>query len=90
MKTMLAAVAATAFFVSPALASDLCTPTGGEAKPQDAIIRMLQKKGYQNIRGLEREDGCYEAKAYDMQGKRVEIYVHPNTGEIVRTKGGAS
>jgi len=90
MRTVLAALAAAPLVASPALASGLCAPTGGDAKPPDAIIQMLQEKGYRKIKELERGHGCHEAMAHDAQGGRVELYVHPNAGEIVKAKGGAS
>ena len=93
-RTLLAIAAvpllAAPLLAAPALAAERCTPTGGETKPIEAVTALLQEKGYRDIRKLEMEDGCYEAKAFDAQGKRVEVYVHPNTGEIVKVKGGRS
>ncbi len=90
IKTLFLAAAAAVplLAAAPSFAADLCTPTSDAKQPAETVLKTLQDKGYRDLK-LGTEHGCYEAKGYDAQGKRVEIYVHPNTGEIVKTKGGA-
>lgn len=49
------------------------------------IVETLTSKGYQ-VREVEQDDGVYEVEATDKDGKRVEVHVHPVTGEILRTE----
>ncbi len=74
-------------FASPAMASDndYCGNTSGEWMSRDAARSVLVEKGY-DVRRVKREDGCYEIYAIDKTGARVEVYLNPVTGEIVRTK----
>jgi hypothetical protein len=43
--------------------------------------------GYTKVR-IGTEHGCYEAHATSKDGKRLEIYLEPTTGQVVKTKGG--
>jgi len=52
--------------------------------PRKAVAR-LEAKGFRVYR-LKSDDGCYEAKARDARGRRVEIYMNPVSGKIVRIK----
>ncbi|HMQ57134.1 MAG TPA: PepSY domain-containing protein [Rhizobiaceae bacterium] len=38
------------------------------------------------VRSVKTEDGCYEVYAIDAKGQRIEAYMHPVTGEVVRQK----
>lgn len=60
----------------------------GEGTPMDEkiVIQSLTDQGYTKIKELEMEHGCFEAKGFDSAGKRVEIYVEPATGKIVKVK----
>lgn len=78
--SFLAALSGTA-----AAEEDYCTGKG-TPMAEDAVIARLTAAGYTRIRGLDMEHGCYEAKGFDKDGKRVEVYVEPATGEIVRVK----
>ncbi len=74
-------------FAAPAMASDdaNCGNTSGEWMSRDAARSMMVDKGF-DVRRVKREDGCYEIYAIDKTGARVEVYLNPVTGEIVRTK----
>jgi len=74
-------------FATPAMASDdaNCGNTSGEWMSRDAVKSIMVEKGY-DVRRVKREEGCYEIYATDKNGARVEIYLNPVTGEIVRTK----
>lgn len=71
----------------PASAADLCKdhPKAEWMKPA-AIEAKAKEMGY-DVRKVGEEDGCWEVKG-TKDGKRVEVYFDPKTGEIVKTKGG--
>lgn len=77
---------ASCLLVAPAFGEELCKITDGPTKSETEIREMLVKVGYVDIRKIEEEHGCVEAKGTDKDGKRFEVYVHPNTGEIVKIK----
>ncbi|MGD9670725.1 MAG: PepSY domain-containing protein [Hyphomicrobiaceae bacterium] len=52
----------------------------------EQLTQKLKDQGY-TVREVERSHGCYEVKATDAKGVRVEIYVDPATAEIVSREG---
>ena len=80
-----AAVAATAGFtgavVSSAAAGQDVTMRA-EARPAEGeagVLARLREAGYTTVLELEREDGGYEAKVLDADGRRREIYLDAST-----------
>lgn len=53
---------------------------------EQAITQILESQGYTEIKKIELEKGEYEVKARDADGRRVEIYADPRTGEILKSK----
>lgn len=51
---------------------------------EEAAARATEL-GYQ-VREIEIDDGCYEIEARDADGQKVEIILHPLSGEAVRIK----
>lgn len=47
------------------------------------VADRLESAGYRNIEKIEREGGSYEVKAADQAGRRIKLYVHPQTGEVI-------
>jgi hypothetical protein len=47
------------------------------------VHARLESAGYRNIEKIERESGSYEVKATDQAGRRIKLYVHPKTGEVI-------
>lgn len=47
------------------------------------VATAVTEAGYE-VREVERDDGCYDIKAIDAQGQRLDLDVNPATGEIVR------
>lgn len=47
------------------------------------VHSKLESAGYRNIEKIERESGSYEVKATDQTGRRIKLYVHPKTGEVI-------
>ncbi|KJS40042.1 MAG: hypothetical protein VR70_06580 [Rhodospirillaceae bacterium BRH_c57] len=86
-RRLLTAACALALFAttSAAMAADLCPPMEGAKKTQDDIAAMLKGQGY-DVRKMDTEHGCIEMKGMDKDGKRVEVYVHPVTAEVVKIK----
>ncbi len=56
----------------------------GSALPMEEILARLEAQGYGEVYEIERERGLYEVKARGQDGLRVEIYVDPRTGDILR------
>ncbi len=57
----------------------------GAWKSTDEVRAAMEAKGYR-VRRIEEEHGCYEAYAFDKDGRRYELYIHPVTLEVVRVK----
>jgi len=71
---------------SPVLASDgdRCGNTPRDQwLPEATIKAKVGELGYE-VRKIKVEYGCYEVKGVDKNGAKVELYVHPATGEIVK------
>lgn len=47
------------------------------------VHARLESAGYRNIEKIERESGSYEVKATDQTGRRLKLYVHPQTGDVI-------
>lgn len=77
-------------FLAPVLAqtTNAGTTVGTQADwltiPQ--LYERLEAAGYSAIDEIEREDDGYEVKATDRDGRRVEIDVHPITGDVLKTE----
>ena len=54
---------------------------------KEQIKAKVEAMGYTKVR-IGTEHGCYEAHATSKDGKRLEIYLEPTTGQVVKTKGG--
>ena len=85
---ILAASSALLVLATPVMASSYekgCFTEKGKWMELDAVRAKLTEMGY-DVRKIETDDGCYEAYALDKEGRRVEIYMNPVTGDIVKTK----
>jgi hypothetical protein len=92
VRTAFLGLAATAFAVllaaGPAGAADLCKEhPKAEWMKSEAVKSKAEAMGYQ-VRSVGEEDGCWEVKG-TKEGKRVEAYFDPVTGEVVKVKGGS-
>jgi len=72
---------------SPAFADEEKCPdrAASEWMSQEAITAKAKDLGY-DVRKIKKEDGCWEVKGYDKNGKRIEAYFDPATGEVVEVK----
>lgn len=50
------------------------------------ITQKLTTEGY-DVRKIDVEDGAYEVYALDKDGKRIESYVDPLTGDLLHSQG---
>lgn len=87
---MLRSVAIAALVIAlpaSALADELCEVQDGATKiSEDRVKEIAASAGYADIRSVGEEDGCFEAKGMNRDGKKVEVYVHPVHGDIVKIK----
>jgi hypothetical protein len=81
----IAAMLAIVFFSLPSHAEDVRSANTDKVKwlsiPE--VHARLESAGYRNIEKIEREGGSYEVKATDQAGRRIKLYVHPQTGEVI-------
>jgi hypothetical protein len=54
--------------------------------PIDQLTQKLKEQGY-TVGEVESSHGCYEVKATDAKGLRVELYVDPATAEVITREG---
>lgn len=72
----------------PAHASDddvRCNGPREQWMSVDAAKAKGIELGY-DVRRVKEEDGCYEIYAIDKNGAKVELYLDPVTGDVVRSK----
>ncbi len=75
-------------YASPSLASSdgaLCGKISGQPMSMEEVKAKVSEQGY-DVRRVKREDGCLEVYAIDKQGSKVEIYLHPVSGKIIKIK----
>jgi hypothetical protein len=86
---MLGAAAASAVLAAvlatpAAIASPRCDAVpAGQWKTEQALRDKLQGEGLK-VQRVKKEHGCWEVKATDARGAKVETYRHPVTLEPVR------
>lgn len=82
--TMAIAALTLAGLGSVALASETCTAEPkSKWQSQEAIAAKLKEQGFEVTR-TETKRSCYEVKAMDAKGQRVELYVDPVTARVVK------
>ena len=77
-----------ALFMAPAvMAADATCPETPKAdwlRPEEVQVR-LQSQGLE-VKRVKREGSCYEVRAKNREGQRIEAYVNPTTAAIVKQK----
>lgn len=58
----------------------------GEELDMASILNLVSSLGYADIHEIERERNKIEVKAFDQQGRLVELYLHPVTGEVLKSE----
>lgn len=82
LSVLAAALVTTAAGVASAESNRLNVPAN-EWKSTAEIKDQLTAAGY-TVQEIETDDGAYEVDVVDKDGVRIEMHVHPATGEILR------
>jgi hypothetical protein len=61
---------------------DECFVPMTEWQPRAEVLRMASEKGW-TVQRVKIDDGCYEIRGSDEQGRRIEVTIHPQTLEVL-------
>lgn len=61
---------------------DDCHVPMADWQPREAVRNMVEAQGW-TVRRIKTDDGCYEIKGRDAQGREIEVKVDPATLAIV-------
>ena len=73
------------FAALPALAEDDCDAPLKRWQSRDAVRQMAAAQGWQ-IERLKIDDGCYEIRFTDAQGRRFKAKIDPETLRVLKLK----
>lgn len=65
-----------------ALAGDDCAVLLADWQPRSAVVRLAEENGWV-VRRIKIDDGCYEIKGTDREGRRIEVTVDPGTLQVI-------
>ena len=71
----------------PALADDDCDAPLAHWQSREAVRQMAAREGWQ-IQRLKIDDGCYEVRGIDAQGKAFKAKIDPETLKVLKLKAG--
>lgn len=69
----------------PVLAEDDCNAPLNRWQSRDAVREMAAAQGWQ-IQRLKIDDGCYEIRFTDAQGRRFKAKIDPETLKVLKLK----
>ena len=69
----------------PTLADDDCDAPVGRWQSREAVRQMAARQGWQ-VQRLKIDDGCYEIRGTDSQGRTFKAKIDPQTLKVVRIK----
>ena len=69
----------------PSLADDDCDAPVQQWQSRDAVRQMAAAQGWQ-VRRLKIDDGCYEIRGTDAQGRDFKATIDPQTLKVVKIK----
>lgn len=74
--------------VVPAFAESKAATSQSQAQwlSVEQVLNKVQAAGYRDVEEIERDDGKYQVKATDAEGRRVELKLDPVSGEILKTE----
>lgn len=72
-----------AFATGTSFADGRCFVSMTEWQPREAVQRLALQNGW-NVRRIKVDDGCYEIKGSDAEGRRIEVTVHPATLQVIK------
>jgi hypothetical protein len=91
MKTRLLMAAAAAIVLGGAgvaLADDdECEARVGDWQPRSAVVKMAEERGW-TVQRIRTDDGCYEIRGTDRDGRSFEATVDPATLQVLETEFG--
>ena len=70
---------------APALAGDDCDVPVSQWQSRDAVMRRAAQQGWQ-VQRLKIDDGCYEIRGRDAQGREFKAKLDPRTLEPLKMK----
>ena len=74
-----------ALLAAPALADDDCDAPVERWQSRDAVRQMAAQRGWQ-VQRLKIDDGCYELRGKDADGREFKAKLDPETLEVVKMK----
>ena len=69
----------------PALADDDCDAPVNQWQSRDAVMQMAARQGWQ-VQRLKIDDGCYELRGRDAQGRAFKAKIDPRTLAVVKMR----
>ncbi len=79
------AVLGACLVAAPVLAGDDCDVPVSQWQSRDAVMRRAAQQGWQ-VQRLKIDDGCYEIRGRDAQGREFKAKLDPKTLETVKMK----
>lgn len=64
---------------------DRCSASKSQWRSLDDVRSAATSLGY-DVRKIDTDDGCYEVYARDDRGRRLEVYFHPVSLDVVKIK----
>ena len=75
-----------AFATQPAVAEDReCTAAIADWQPKSVVIAMAESKGWA-VQRLKTDDGCYQLKVRDAEGRDFVVKVDPASLQVLETE----
>ncbi|MCR8548910.1 PepSY domain-containing protein [Salipiger sp. P9] len=80
------AFAATTLMAGTALADDDdCYVPMADWQPRAEVAKLAEENGW-TVRRIKIDDGCYEIRGQDAEGRRIEVKVHPATLAVLEVE----
>jgi len=87
MKKLMIIFSALTLISATAFAGPKCTDSDKKTwMNKDSFQKDLKKQGYKIKKFKVTSGNCYEIYGWDKDSKKVEIYFHPVTAKIVKTR----
>ncbi len=81
-KTLATLALFAALAAPPASADDDCLVPISDWQPRGAVERLAEENGW-SVRRIKIDDGCYEIKGSDAQGRPIEVTLDPATLQVI-------
>lgn len=82
MKKTLILVAFIVALPAGAVFADDCFVPMSQWQTREAVARFAAENGW-SVRRIKIDDGCYEIKGTDVDGRRIEVKVNPATLQVI-------